>query len=191
VPPRYEVEIKLRLPAALAPIRRKLRDASFVVSERRVLETNALFDHPQRPLGKQGKLIRVRRAGPHAVLTYKGPPAPGGSHKKRPEIEVDVSDGATLEEILRQIGYQPIFRYQKFRTEYAQDAHRGKIMLDETPIGNFLEVEGAPRWIDRTARLLGFSSADYITSSYGFLYLTYCREHGIAPTDMLFRKRNT
>jgi adenylate cyclase class 2 len=191
VPPRYEIEIKLRLPAALAPIRRKLRDASFVVVQRRVLETNVLFDLPERPLGQQGKLIRVRRAGPHAVLTYKGPPAPGGTYKKRPEIEVDVSDGATLEEILGQIGYQPIFRYQKFRTEYARHSQAGKIMLDETPIGNFLEVEGAPRWIDRTARLLGFSPADYITSSYGSLYLTYCREHGIAPTGMLFRKTNS
>jgi len=27
--------------------------------------------------------------------------------------------------------------------------------LDETPIGNFCEIEGAPRWIDATAKKLG------------------------------------
>jgi hypothetical protein len=59
--------------------------------------------------------------------------------------------------------------------------------LDETPIGNFLELEGSPRWIDRTARLLGFSSSDYINRSYGYLYLAFCRERRIRPKDMLFK----
>ena len=56
----------------------------------------------------------------------------------------------------------------------------------ETPIGNFLEIEGRPRWIDRTARVLGFSTTDYITRSYGYLYLAYCRERRLPAKDMLF-----
>ena len=65
------------------------------------------------------------------------------------------------------------------------------VMLDQTPIGDFLELEGAPRWIDRTARTLGFSSADYITASYGRLYLDYCVENGVEPGNMVFTKRRT
>ena len=59
-------------------------------------------------------------------------------------------------------------------------------MLDETPIGNFLEIEGRPKWIDRTARVLGFSAGDYITTSYGSLYRIYCRENGVSRKDMVF-----
>jgi len=71
-----------------------------------------------------------------------------------------------------------------------QASNSGKVMLDETPIGNFIEIEGAPRWIDRTARLLGFSTDDYITRSYGYLYLAYCRERRIRPKDMLFTAKD-
>jgi adenylate cyclase class 2 len=89
------------------------------------------------------------------------------------------------------MGYHPVFRYEKFRTEYAKRvANGGKVLLDETPIGNFLEIEGSPRWIDRTARLLGFASNDYITRSYGYLYLAYCRERRIPPKNMLFKSRS-
>ena len=92
-----------------------------------------------------------------------------------------------MERIFAHIGYHPVFRYEKFRTEYAKPRTPGKVLLDETPIGNFLEIEGSPRWIDRTARLLGFSHADYINRSYGYLYLAYCRERRIRPGDVLFK----
>ncbi len=84
------------------------------------------------------------------------------------------------------MGYRAVFRYEKYRTEYTKPRVPGKVLLDETPIGNYLEIEGSPRWIDRTARQLGFKSGDYITRSYGYLYLAYCRERRIAPKNMLF-----
>ena len=95
-----------------------------------------------------------------------------------------------MEAIFTHMGYRPVFQYEKFRTEYTKRAgNGGKVLLDETPIGNFLEIEGSPRWIDRSARLLGFSSGDYIARSYGYLYLAYCREKRIPPKDMLFKTR--
>ena len=184
----FEIEIKLRLPADVSKMRRSLRAAGFHITKRRVHEVNVLFDHPKDSLGKQGKLIRVRRVGKETILTYKGP-SKSTRYKKRHELEVNLSDPAVFEEILQQIGYRPVFRYEKFRTEYVQRSVAGKVLLDETPIGNFLELEGQPRWIDRTARMLGFSAADSITGSYGYLYMLYCREHGIRPTNMLFRSR--
>ena len=52
----------------------------------------------------------------------------------------------------------------------------------------FMELEGPPRWIDATAKSLGFSSADYITESYAALYFAWCRAHGEQPGDMVFPK---
>jgi len=181
----FEIEIKLRLPDRLAPIRRHLRDLGFRVAKRRALETNVVFDDADRTLRRQDKLIRLRQVGGRSLLTYKGISQPG-KHKRREEIEISLPDSGKLERILAQIGFQPVFRYEKFRTEYARQAEPGKLMLDETPIGNFLEIEGSPGWIESTAKGLGFSVKDYITLSYGNLYLVHCHEHGIRPDNMLF-----
>jgi adenylate cyclase, class 2 len=181
----FEIEIKLRLPGKLGKIRRALRDLGFRVSKSRLHEYNVLLDTSSRALRSHGKLIRLRRVGAHTLLTYKGP-SEQGRYKKRHEIEVKLPDAFEVEQIFNEIGYHPIFRYEKFRTEYAKAPGTGKVLVDETPIGNFLEIEGSPRWIDSTARLLGYTTDDYITRSYGYLYLAYCRERRIPPSDMLF-----
>jgi adenylate cyclase class 2 len=181
----FEIEIKLRLPGNLGKIRRALRDQSFRVSKSRRHEYNVLLDTSSRVLRSHGKLIRLRRVGTHTLLTYKGP-SEQSRYKKRPEIELVLPDAFKVEQIFNELGYHPIFRYEKFRTEYAKPPGSGTVLLDETPIGNYLEIEGNPRWIDRTAQALGFSTADYITRSYGYLYLAYCRERRMAPSDMLF-----
>ena len=185
---KFEIEIKLRLPPKLGKIRRTLLTAGFRVEKPRINEYNILFDNPKRTLRKHGKLLRLRRAGPHRLLTYKGPSEPS-RYKKRREIEFDLHNGGSMEEIFTHLGYRPVFRYEKYRTEYAKPRNEGKVLLDETPIGNFLEIEGSPRWIDRTARALGFKPSDYITRSYGYLYLAFCRERRIAPKDMLFNDK--
>src|SRR5262249_36539452 len=121
----------------------------------------------------------------HRFLTYKGPSEPS-RYKKRQEIEIDLHNGSELEEIFTHLGYRPVFRYEKYRTEDAKPRDAGKVPVDETPIANYLEIEGIPRWIERTARALGFKPADYITRSYGYLYLAFCRERRVPAGDMLF-----
>ena len=185
---KVEIEIKLRLRGELAKVRQKLRQLSFRIAKPRMFESNILLDNSKRTLRRHGKLIRVRRVGRHSVLTYKGP-SESGRYKKRPELEIHFPLNSVVEEVFAHIGYHPVFRYEKFRTEYTKPPALGKVLLDETPIGNFLELEGSPRWIDRTARLLGYSPADYITRSYGYLYSAHCQERRIRRKDMLFKKR--
>ena len=59
-------------------------------------------------------------------------------------------------------------------------------MLDETPVGVFLELEGTAHWIDRTAHRLGFGASHYITRSYGGLYLEWCKRQRVKPSNMVF-----
>ena len=86
------------------------------------------------------------------------------------------------------IGFRPGFRYEKFRTSFRNipSAAGLHLDLDETPVGDFLEIEGAPREIDRIARALGFSPRDYIRSTYWDLYAAECRRRGQIPRNMLF-----
>ena len=180
-------ENEIKLAVADAPSGRGLlRAAGFRVSKSRVFESNLVFDTADRGILHAGALLRLRHVKACGVLTYKGAVDDGGFHKSRQEVESEVEDPAAVRFILERLGYQPVFRYDKFRTEFARPGESGMATVDETPIGVFLELEGSPRWVDRTARKLGFSPADYITRSYGRLYTEFCEAHGITPGDMVF-----
>ena len=179
-----EIEIKLPLPDAAAG-RRLLDAAGFRLLQSRVFEANTLFDSPDGRLRAAASLLRLRQAGPRVLLTFKGP-ATFQKHKSREELEIELSDATTAAQILARLGFLPVVRYEKYRTEYAEAGQPGLVTLDETPIGDFLELEGPPEWIDRTAARLGFREADYITASYVALHHEFCRARGLPPSDMVF-----
>jgi adenylate cyclase class 2 len=181
----HEVEIKLAVPN-VQTARRLLRAAGFRVFRRRVFEANTVFDTAGLTLRRKRTLLRVREAGGHATLTFKGVPL-AGRHKVREELETEIPSARTVSQILERLGFRPVFRYEKFRSEYRAPGGSGLATLDETPVGVYMELEGAARWIDRMARKLGFRESDYITASYSSLYLAWCKEHGVTPANMVFR----
>ena len=182
-----EIEVKLRIPSAQA-IGKRLRQLGFRLLHRRSFEDNLLFDTDTQALRHARCLLRLRRYGSRRVLTYKGPPAKDRFFKSRQELETEVKNPQAVQAIFEQLGLRPVFRYQKYRTQYHQDISDGSLeaAVDETPIGNFLELEGCRAEIDRTARQLGFTRNDYCTASYATLYMEHCQQKGISPQDMIF-----
>jgi adenylate cyclase class 2 len=178
-----EVEIKFRtenLPALACA----LRKAGFRQITRSTHEMNVLYDLPRQKLRKRGELLRLRKYGETWSLTHKAK-GKAGLHKVRVELETLVANGPQMEAILRALGYKPTFRYEKFRAEWADGT--GHVVLDETPIGNFGEIEGPPRWIDRTARALGIGRADYITETYAPMFFAWKRRTRSKATEMTFK----
>jgi adenylate cyclase class 2 len=182
--PEIEVKIAVQTPAAA---RRLVRDCGFRVHVPRVFEVNILYDFTDLRLRTNGKVLRLREAGKIATVTFKGKSL-DSRHKVREEAETKLENPGAMRRVFQELDLKPVFRYEKYRTEFVRDT-RGVITLDETPIGTFLEIEGAARWIDRIAKQLGFGKDDYILASYGFLYLEYCRELGIKPSNMVFRRK--
>jgi adenylate cyclase class 2 len=179
-----ENEIKLRIADAESAARR-IATAGYTVLHPRVHEMNVVCDTSGQMLRGKRSLLRVRRAGDATTVTFKGPPQ-GGLHKTREEIEFTASNADAVLSVLDRLGFTPVFRYEKYRTEYRKSGEPGILTVDETPIGCFLELEGPASWLDEAARGLGFAPGDYITESYGALYLQYRREHGTSSQDMLF-----
>jgi adenylate cyclase class 2 len=169
MPSPKEVEIKFQASDPRAMMKR-LRTAGFRIVTPRTHEMNALYDLPGAPLRNRGELLRLRKYGSKWVLTHKSK-GKVGRHKARVENETEVTDGAKLDAILRSLGFAPCFRYEKFRAEWSDGT--GHVVLDDTPIGSLGEIEGPPRWIDRTARALGISPQDYITQSYAELFFEW------------------
>lgn len=182
-----ENEIKLRI-SNVASAKRLLRENGFRISRRRVFERNIVFDTKGLALRNSGKLLRLRQAGDRAVITFKGPAAPG-KHKSREERETSIGSLPEFQVILERLGFTPSFVYEKYRTEYSQPDRSGIVTLDETPIGEYLEIEGPPGWVDRIARDLGYAESDYITRSYGALYLDFIKRTGKDSRDMVFASR--
>lgn len=183
-----EIEVKIRVPDRAAILDR-VRGLGLTVRVPRRFESNILYDTTDKTLQRQGMLLRLRQSGGTCVITWKGAGTPS-QYKSRPELETSIGSIETLDQILGRLGYHRSFRYEKYRTEFADDGNaRGVVTLDETPIGNFLELEGPGDWIDETARRLGFSQQNYVLDSYGRLYLADCARRGVEPKDMVFASR--
>jgi adenylate cyclase class 2 len=178
-----EIEIKFRIenPPALT---RALKRAGFKPVTRSTHEVNSLYDLPGQKLRKRGELLRLRKYGETWVLTHKAK-GKAGRHKVRLELETRVENGSQMDAILRALRFAPTFRYEKYRAEWSDGT--GHVVLDETPIGNFGEIEGPSRWIDRTARALGITPAHYITQTYAELFFAWKRRTHSPATEMTFR----
>jgi adenylate cyclase, class 2 len=179
---RREIEIKFRV-ADLRALARKLRAAGFHLVTPPTHEMNTLYDLPGDVLRNREELLRMRKYGSAWTLTHKS----GGKkarHSSRVELETGVADGKKMDAILRALGYRPTFRYEKFRAEWRDQ--KGQVVVDETPIGNFCEIEGPPRWIDATAKKLDVSSAEYITKNYATLFADWKQEMRSPAKEMTF-----
>ena len=178
-----EIEIKFRV-ADLRVLSRQLRSAGFQLETHRTHEMNTLYDLPGAVLRARKELLRLRQYGKEWTLTHKSQ-SKKARHSSRIELETGVLDGKTMDAILRGLGYAPSFRYEKFRAEWTDG--KGHVVVDETPVGNFCEIEGPPRWIDATARKLGVGRDAYITKNYATLFAEWKAETGSSADEMTFR----
>jgi adenylate cyclase, class 2 len=197
-----ESEIKLRI-EDLPATRLKCIQLGAVETQFPCLEENLVFDQPGRPLLNQGKLLRVRQYAGKVLVTFKGPLSIRDSIKHREEVEFLLDSMTVFAHFLESLGYAVQFRYQKYRQVFhlsetclkfaAKEAIREparilKIMVDETPIGNFMELEGDEDLIHQASSLFGFTRADYITQSYADLFAQERQRQGWAEEDMIFKK---
>jgi adenylate cyclase class 2 len=185
MPAHYrEVEIKFSVDNP-SELNRRLRASGFRLITPRTHEINTLYDGPGQPLRKRGELLRIRKYGATWKLTHKSK-GKVGRHKSRLEIETKVEDGNRLAAVFSALGLEPTFVYEKFRAEWSDGG--GHVVVDETPIGGFAEIEGPPRWIEKTARTLGIGRNQYITANYASLFQLWKIKTGSRAKNMTFRE---
>lgn len=182
------MEIEVKFPVAdSAKLGRRLLKMGFHLVTPRTFERNVLYDTEDRRLRSQQAILRIRKYGERWLLTHKCLPKnydPDARHKHRVETETEVADGEALGRVFSELGYKPSFAYEKWRTEYADDA--GHCVVDETPIGTFAELEGPEDWIDRIGAELGVEPSSFMTLSYGRLFDLWREKTGSSATDLTF-----
>jgi len=181
-----ETEIKFRV-ADAAALENLLSKIGFRLVTPRSFESNTLYDTPDRQLRVKRELVRIRNYAGHWLLTHKRVPDSGigeDRHKHRVETETELADGPALAEVFSSVGLIPVFRYEKWRTEWADDT--GHCLVDETPLGIFAELEGPAEWIDRVSQQLCVAPSDQLTLSYGRLFEQWREKTGSTAEDLTF-----
>lgn len=167
-----EVKIEIKNPALL---HERLIAQGARLEKPRYLEENTLYDTSEQHLYKKRQALRLRRVHKKYYLTFKGAPQKSRKFKVREEFETEVKNGKHFQKILQVLGLAPAFHYTKYRTLYR--IKKLKICLDETAVGNFLELEGERNEIVRFARALGFAKSEFITLDY----VQLIKERGSTP----------
>jgi len=185
-----ETEIKFRVTDP-AQLEAQLTALGFHCLTPRSFESNTLYDTPDRSLRAKREILRIRNYAGHWLLTHKRVPDSGigeDRHKHRVETETELSDGLALAEVFRSIGLEPVFRYEKWRTEWAdtQPESTGHCVIDETPLGIFAELEGSADWIDRITVQLGIAPEDQLTLSYGRIFDEWREKTGSTAQHLTF-----
>ena len=207
-------EIELKFPIHdLARLESQLPALGFLLDTPRTFEQNTLYDTPARTLRESKQILRIRRYGSLWTVTHKCQSCASpistdpARYKVRIETETHLDDGPALGAIFETLGYAPVFRYEKFRTEWSQitpsidgplftePVHpvevsgpnsRCHLVIDETPLGDYAELEGPPAWIDDTLAKLGVDPSTCLTDSYGRLFLDWKERTGSSAANLTF-----
>ena len=188
-----EIEIKFHLenPGAI----REAIISLGATSPGRLFETNHILDDPGRTLFKRNSLLRLRQ-DERTLLTFKSPaPDTDRAFKIRRELEVQVDDFATTQQILEKIGFKTVRIYEKYRETF--EFHDTHLCLDTLPYGDFLEIEGRRKDIVDLSAKLGLKWSRRSLLNYHELFelvkadlrltfadITFANFEGI-PVDML------
>jgi len=161
-----EIEVKFyvrhfdRLPPRIV-------DAGGQLEAPRTYEYNLRFDTPDRSLEHSRRVLRLRR-DKRCHLTYKGNSRVESGALRRREIELEEDDFEKCVRLVEALGYEIVFIYEKYRTTYACGGC--EVMLDELPLGHFVEIEGDKLQIEELAARLGLKWQCAIPRSYQALF---------------------
>ena len=102
-------------------------------------QVDTYFNHPARDFAATDEALRVREVKSRTAVTYKGPKLDTQS-KTREEIEVQITDGSALKEMLEKLGFTEAGVVRKHRIKLALD--ECEFCLDSVEnLGEFVEIE--------------------------------------------------
>lgn len=181
------LETEVKIPVTdLDEVRAALQRARAIVTMAMAREINLLLDTGNGRLREQGSLLRLRQYGDRRLLTFKGPATYRGAVKERPEHETAIADIDRAREIFGNLGFTVFMTYEKDREEWLLDEY--SVVLDHTPMGFFVEIEGPADGLDKTAELIGLQTSAAVKGSYVSLWIEHRARHPELdlPNDMVF-----
>jgi adenylate cyclase class 2 len=185
--PSRDIEAEIKIPVEnLDSIREALIGGRATSVHPMAREVNLLLDTDDGCLQDAGNILRLRRYGSRHILTFKGPAVYHGPVKERPEHETEIENTEKMLEILDHLGLRAVARYEKDREMWLVDEI--SVVLDHTPMGDFVEVEGPRERLQTAVRSLGLEPSTAVKGSYLSLWREHRSRHPEKnlPVDMVF-----
>jgi len=177
-----EIEVKFYL-SDMDAIRDRILEIG-AVSMGRIFETNLRFDDADNRLIEKKSLLRLRRDS-KTILTFKSePPFKNDQFKILKELEVEVSDFATMKHILESLGFREEQVYEKWRETFRLNT--ASLCLDTMPYGDFLEIEGQMEDIKKLASQIGLKWKKRILLNYLAIFDVIKQKSNLSFYDVTF-----
>lgn len=182
-----EIEVKIPLSDLSASLK-KAESMNLECIQPASHEINYRYDTPERTLSATGQVLRLRKTGDIATITYKRKQEGNSSGiAVREEIETNVTDFDAARLLLERLGFSVFFIYEKERSIYQLDDT--VLMFDHTPIGDFLEIEGPDETaIQKSALIMELPWSERTAESYSSLFKKWLKHTDRQQRDMIFQK---
>ena len=177
-----EIEKKYRLTKNQRDIVLKRLSEIGAKSKGEVFEENILFGGKVLELGRS--VLRLRKIGKKAILTYKERFPSTDSIKRQNEDETTVADADAMEAILAALGFSRRLVYEKRRTTWKLG--KAEIVVDELPFGLFMEIEGPEDEIINVEKKLAIKGLKEELQTYPELSQRHGKARGLM-TEARFR----
>jgi predicted adenylyl cyclase CyaB len=180
-----EIELKFKIENPDL-IRKKLKEAraKFIG---KAFERTIKFDTKNGDLEKQEKFLRVRTGFENVITFKKKINKFDKNFKEREEIEVEISNPEKMKKILENLGFTKKWVMEKYREKWILG--NAEVVIDKLPkMGNFIEIEGSKKVIQKTAKILGLDLKKGITRTYWGLWEDFRKRKGIKEENIIFKK---
>jgi adenylate cyclase class 2 len=137
-------------------------------------EENTLYAGEALDLARS--VLRLRRVGKRAILTYKERFPTRSDIKHQREDETAVADAEAMELILEALGFTAALVYEKRRETWTLG--KTEIVIDELPFGLFMEIEGREQDIRDIESKLGIKRLRAESATYPQLTLKHGTDYG-------------
>lgn len=177
-----EIEVKFFLPEVHA-----IRDRILAVGATftgKHFESNTCFENEARSFKEQDMLLRLRKDDKNRLTVKMPPPDTDKAFKIYREMEVEVDDFDTCKAILENLGFHPHQTYEKWRETFVLG--NTKLLIDTTPYGVFLEIEGLKPDISDLANRLDLKWKERILLNYLAIFEILRQEENLPFCDMTF-----
>lgn len=176
----HEIEIKFKI-TQVKNIRKKIKKEGGIFISK-TFERTVRFDTPAKKLEKNGLFLRTR-TGFKNVITLKQK-VDNKKFREREEIEFEISEPEKMKTILEKLGFTKIKIMEKYREKW--ELKNTEIVIDNLPMGNFIEIEGEEKDIKKVVKILELDFKNGIISTYWDLWNEFCKKEGIKNKNIVF-----
>jgi adenylate cyclase class 2 len=184
---QLEIEVKFYL-ADLEGMRNKILKLG-AESQGRLFETNIRYEDKDSSLIKKKSLLRLRQDEKTTFTLKSRPPVKSKDYKIVTELEVEVSDFATMDQILQTLGFHPEQKYEKWRETITLD--QTVFCLDHMPYGDFIEIEGREKDIRHYASEFDLNWQNRILFNYLEIFEIMKKRLNLDFKDLTFNNFET